>query len=290
MDVTGARLAPSGFSDVDGTGEADDHAAYLDRAAQGMADGRERWLEALDVRPGEVVLDAGSGMGEVALDLAARVGPSGRAVGVDLSSELVERARERAEGVGNVEYRVGDLAALPFADGTFDAAYSERVFIHLTDPSAAMAELLRVLHPGGRLVIVDPDHTRVATDADDGDLADLLASRFSLLAANVRSGRHLRSQAVLAGFADVAAQPIARSVTDRAVARSMAVQPLEDRVASLVDEGLITRERGDAFLEDQERRAAEGRFQITTLWFLLTASKPGDSPDQASWRGRSRTR
>lgn len=273
MSTVGSRLASHGFSDVDGSGQADQHAAYLERAARTVVGARERWIESLELQAGHVVLDAGSGMGEVALLLADRVGPSGRAVGIDLSAELIGRAQARAGGVANVEYRVGDLTALPFDDGVFDAVYSERVFIHLRDAQAAMDELFRVLRPGGRLVVIDPDHSRVATDADDGELADLLATRYSSLAANPRSGRHLRSQAVRAGFADVLAEPFARIATDRDEVRALAIQPVEDRVAALVGEGVITPARADAYLDDQDRRAAEGRFQVTTLWFVLTARK-----------------
>jgi SAM-dependent methyltransferase len=220
------------------------------------------------------VLDAGSGIGEVALLLGSRVGPDGAIVGVDLSAELVERAQARAEGVGNVEYQVGDITSLPFTDASFDAVYSERVFLHLSSPQAAMTELFQVLRPGGRLLIVDLDNTRVACDADDGELADLLASRLAGVVANARSGRSLRSQAILAGFTDVDSEAFARTVTDREIARGMAIRPVEDRVAELVAEGAITGERADAFLADQDRRAAEGRFQISTLWYLVAARKP----------------
>jgi ubiquinone/menaquinone biosynthesis C-methylase UbiE len=268
------KLASHGFSNVDGTGQADEHAAYLQRQAGIVAQDREQWLAMLELSDGDAVLDAGTGLGEVALRAAELVAPLGRAVGVDLSESLVEQASTRAAGTPNVDYRVADLRSLPFDDNTFAAAYSERVFIHLDDAQAAMNELFRVLRPGGRLVIVDPDHTRAATDADDCDLADLLASRMALLAPNVRSGRHLRSQAVRAGFRDVSAEPFARTVTDRSVARGMAVQQVEDRVAALIEEGIIAAERGQTYLADQDRREAEGRFQVTTLWFLLRAVKP----------------
>lgn len=271
--AAGSRLVDRGFSDVDGSGQVAEHAAYLERVAHGMVDARTRWLAALDLAAGEIVLDAGSGLGEVTLEAGRRVGPSGRAVGIDLSGELVARARTRARGVPNVEYRTGDVVALPFGDGSFDAVYSERVLLHVVDPQAAMQELHRVLRPGGRLLVVDPDHSRAATDADDGELADLLVSRLVRAAANPRSGRHLRSQALLAGFVDVSCEAVARSVTDRDEARGTVVQPVEDRVAALVAEGLISRSRADAFLADQDRREREGRFQVTTLWFVLTARK-----------------
>ena len=90
-------------------------------------------------------MDAGSGMGEVTRALATMVAPGGRAVGVDLSSDLVERATERAASTPGVEYRVGDLTDLPIESAAFDVAYCERVFQHLADPERGMVELFRVL-------------------------------------------------------------------------------------------------------------------------------------------------
>ena len=87
---TSTGLPPRSFSDVDASGQADAHAAYLDRVAATVADHRRRWLEGLHLTPGMVVLDAGSGMGELTRLLAERVGPEGRAEGVDLSAELVD--------------------------------------------------------------------------------------------------------------------------------------------------------------------------------------------------------
>lgn len=273
-DPTPANLRPRSFSDVDASGQASEHAAYLERVAASVAERRSRWLDLLRLELDAVVLDAGSGMGEVTRMLAERVGPSGRAVGVDLSAELVERARERAGDVGHLEYRVGDLTALPFDDDTFDAAYSERVFIHLADPDAALRELLRVLRPGGRLVVVDPDHSQSVTDADDPELADLLTGRVAAEMVNWRSGRHLRSQAVAAGFTDVEVECQARVVTDREHVRRIAVRQVEDRLASLVADGVVTQARADAYLADQAARAAEGRFQVTIVIYVVTATKP----------------
>jgi SAM-dependent methyltransferase len=147
--------------------------------------------------------------------MAERVAPGGRAIGIDLSAEMVARARERAAGVDAVEYRVGSVTALPFDDASVDAAYSERVFMHLADPQAAMHELFRILRPGGRLVVIDPDHTRAATDANDVALADLLVDRLTARIMNPRAGPHLRSQAVLAGFEVIRIEAFTRVFTDR---------------------------------------------------------------------------
>jgi SAM-dependent methyltransferase len=85
------------------------------------------------------------GMGEVTRSLGDMVAPGGRAIGIDLSGELVERARERLGDASNVAYEIGDVTDLPFESETFDAAYCERVFQHLADPDWAMGELFRVL-------------------------------------------------------------------------------------------------------------------------------------------------
>lgn len=271
---TYAALGNRSFSDVDASGQIADHVTYLDRVASRVKDRRLRCFERLWLQPCAVVLDAGSGMGDVAVMLASLVGPEGRAVGIDRSAQLVERARARARDVANVDYQVGDLTSLPFDDATFDAAYSERVFIHLDDPNSAMRELHRVLRPGGRLVIVDPDHSRAAIDADDAELADLLTARLDQAMANFRSGRRLRSQAVLAGFVDVEVEAEVRIVTDRDEYQALVPRPVASRVDGLVAEGIIDRERAEAFLADLDVRAAQGRFQVTVVSYVVAAAKP----------------
>jgi ubiquinone/menaquinone biosynthesis C-methylase UbiE len=272
-DETGANLGPRSFSDVDASEQAADHAAYLDRAAGMLEEQRRGWFERLRLRSGDAVLDAGSGMGEVTRMLAGLVQPDGHAVGVDLSAELVGRARERAEGIPNVEFRVGNLTELPFDTENFDAAYSERVFQHLAEPDTAMAELFRVLRPGGRLVIVDADHGRAAVDADDLELSDLLTAAYARNHANPASGRRLRSQMVRAGFSDVTAEPMPQVITDAAQGRAIAARPLSARLDELVVAGL-SRERADAHAADQERREAEGRYFVVGMSYLAVATKP----------------
>lgn len=102
------------------------------------------------------ILDLGSGAGVDSL-MAAALAPSGRVEGLELSPEMVERARANAglAGLANARFRTGDCAALPYEDGQFDLALSNGVFNLISDKPAALAEVFRVLRPGGRLHVAD---------------------------------------------------------------------------------------------------------------------------------------
>ncbi len=114
-------------------------------------------LEWADAQPGETVLDLGSGAGFDAFIARRVVGETGHVIGVDMTPEMIAKARANAEkaGYANVEFRQGEIEALPVEDGTIDLVISNCVLNLVPDKGRAFAEIARVLKPGGRLVVSD---------------------------------------------------------------------------------------------------------------------------------------
>ena len=134
---------------------ADDLAAVPEGANLGLGCGNPLALASLQA--GETVLDLGSGAGFDAFLAAARVGPTGRVIGVDMTPEMIAQARANAErgGYANVEFRLGDIEALPVDAASVDLVISNCVLNLVPDKTKAFAEIARVLRPGGRLAVSD---------------------------------------------------------------------------------------------------------------------------------------
>jgi len=109
------------------------------------------------IQPGETVLDLGSGAGFDAFLAAARVGPTGRVIGVDMTPEMVAQAQANAAkgDYANVEFRLGDIESMPVESHSVDLVISNCVLNLVPDKAKAFAEIVRVLRPGGRVAVSD---------------------------------------------------------------------------------------------------------------------------------------
>ena len=196
-DLTGAgdlRFGALGYSAADLAG------VPAQAAALSLGCGNPGAMASL--RPGEVVLDIGSGGGIDAFYAARRVGPTGRVIGLDMTPAMIERARQTAAGAGlaNVEFRLGQAEAMPVEDGTVDVILSNCVINLCEDKGRVFEEAHRVLKTGGRLTISDMVTDGALPMAVRGDLTQWAGCLNGAL-----PEREYLDLVAAAGFRDVAA-------------------------------------------------------------------------------------
>jgi ubiquinone/menaquinone biosynthesis C-methylase UbiE len=180
--------------------ESVQHAYVRDRDAQTFLPFLLPYL-----KPGMDVLDAGCGVGSIALDIAPRVAP-GRVTGIDVDAGQLEAARRSAADrrIGNAVFQTGSVSELPFEDMSFDVVYANTVLLYVREPVRALAEMRRVLRPGGVAAVSDDDIGTFVISPDRPELrlaAELFERAVAHEGGNTRYARHLRALMLEAGFA-----------------------------------------------------------------------------------------
>ena len=169
-------------------------AAYLTPDVVAQRRSVRGWLA---LRPGERVLDVGVGPGFLAAEMVGEVGADGVVAGIDVSETMLALAKGRDAAI---ELRVGSAGSIPYPDASFDVAVSTQVLEYVADIPAALAELRRVVRPGGRILILDTDWDSIVwRSGDDARMAAVLAAWEDHLA-DPRLPRRLLGELRSAGF------------------------------------------------------------------------------------------
>lgn len=246
------------FASVDQTGDPGFFLKFLD-TVNTLPDARA-WkpviAEGLRVQPGDSVLDVGCGAGWGAFELARAVGAGGRVTGVDTSLTLIEEAKRRADRVAlPPTFETGDAQSLAFPDHHFDAVRAERLLMHVADPERALAEMVRVLRPGGRIAVQDFDWETQICDSPERATTRTIALSFCDGLQHGWIGRRLPRLFRQAGLGEV-------STTFQIVTIpfSFLTMLLGGHVASIVSKRVLSAEDADRWWTDLARADRDGSF------------------------------
>jgi SAM-dependent methyltransferase len=273
----GAAAPCADFGQVDRTSDPASFVRYLDAASatDGARAYKRRAFALLGVRAGDRILDVGCGVGNDARALARLVGPTGRVLGVDNSTTMVTEATRRSEGLDlPVEYRLGDVHRLALADGAFDGCRADRVLQHLADPERALAEIIRVVRPGGRVVVSEPDWETLLVDAPDQDVTRTIVELRGRRIRNGRIGRQLRGRLTAVGLRDVVVQ--AETLIVDAYASADRLFSLAATAQAAREMGLVGAAEADDWLRSLEEADRQGRFFSAATIFTGSGTKPGE--------------
>jgi SAM-dependent methyltransferase len=240
------------------------------RAAEpGMVAIVEAYLDELPWREISLAVEVGCGTGPVARLMAARSSAT-RVLGIEPSPELLVHARRLAKGIANLTFETGNGAALPLEDGSVDATVFHTVLCHVLDPSELLAEAMRVLRPGGTLVVCDADFSKASLAGFDSDPLQACADFF---VANYVTDRHLvaklRTLAKGFGFQLKHFRIASRAVTD---ADGMLVW-VRLGSAMMLSRGEIGQTLADALVGEYERRKLAGTLYGHQPFATLIATK-----------------
>lgn len=254
---------------------------YLDavRRVPSIIRAKVESLDLMDLRAGQRVLDVGCGTGEDVWSLAERVGPGGYAEGVDANpwmiGEAIRRARSTA-GVVALKFTPGDVYELPFETGRFDAARAERMFIHLTDPVAALREMSRVVRPGGCVAVGDASFDTLTLAGPALPLTTLVCRRALERYANGAIGGRLSEHFLKFGLEDVTV--VSTEIAAETVAEAETLFTLAQASDDLIQAGLASVE--DVATWNAELQAREQRGELR--WSIVAHLVRGRVPDRPS--------
>lgn len=234
---------------------------------------RQTLLQALAPEPGEHVLDIGTGPGFVANAIADAVSPTGSVLGVDISEPMLHLARGRCAEKPWVELKFGNATQLPVPNEAFDVAISVQVYEYIADVAPALAELYRVLRPGGRAAIISSDWKSLTWNATDTDRMQRILTAFAEHCAHQDLPRYLRPHLSAAGLQLQQQQIIPQFNPTYDTSRYS--YHLSNGIRAFVPgrQG-VTQEEATAWVADLQKLGEAGNYFFSLSQYLFVVTKP----------------
>ena len=233
---------------------------------------RLKTIEAMALRAGERVLDAGCGTGLLTELIASQVGDSGHVSGLDYSQDMLDFAAPRCEPLGNVDLHQGSVTQLDFADDTFDVASCVQTLLYVDDVEVAISELHRVLKPRGRVAILETDWRGVVMNSPDHKLTRQILDAWDDTVSSPNLPTRLIPMLHKAGFSGIRAQAIPvlnASYNENSFGGSM----LKYMAKNAVKHEILDRDEADEWLQGIVDLADQHAFFFCVNRFLFTAIK-----------------
>jgi SAM-dependent methyltransferase len=241
-------------------------------ASSGAVARRARILKALDLHPGDRVLDVGSGPGHQVFEMSPVVGSSGHVDGVDPAESAAEIGRRRCSGLGNTSFHAGEASKLPFDDATFDALMSSQVYEYLDDVPGGLAEASRVLKPEGRVLIHGTDWGAMLWHSSEPARMERIMKTFEGHLVDPHLPQTLGPRLREAGFANIGAEPIVQIETSYDPSSVSAII-MKFIVGYVVSQG-ISKDEADAWFDDLCELGSADRYFFSSNEYIFTADKP----------------
>jgi arsenite methyltransferase len=230
-------------------------------------------LKALELREGERVLDIGSGPGLLANDMAASVGHNGRVCGIDISDDMLTMSRKRCAHQTWTEFRKADATKLPYPDDSFDAAVSTQVYEYVANIPAALAELYRVMRPGGRVVVLDTDYGSLVIHTENEGRMQRILSAWDEHFVHGRLPRTLSSQLRDAGFV-IRHRDVIPMFNPEYHDNTYAKRALGIMASFAPGRKGVTKSEADAWLAEFAELGKQGKFFFSINRYLFLAEEP----------------
>lgn len=231
---------------------------------------RKRYMDLLDIRSGQSVIDVGAGTGIAAIEMARRVGRGGRIVALDPSVRLGSYGREAAASAGVadiVAWRTGCAEALPFSDGTFDRSFCHWLLLHVDDAGAVVREMRRVTRTGGRVMGVEVDWETVTVHPGERTLTRRILNFSSDRHVEGWSGRRVAPLFRDCGIAEVFVRPVV--TVDGGHEGLQWVRFLHQRAAMALAAAVVSDVEASEWLDAIDRAVARRRYFFSLTQFVV---------------------